>query len=321
MIVIAHRGASALRPEHTLLSYECAIVLGADYIEPDLVATRDHVLVARHENEISGTTDVAARPEFADRRATKEIDGRPVTGWFTEDFTLAELKTLRACERVPELRPANTAFDGLAEIPTFDEVLALARRHGVGVYPETKHPSHFAALGLPLEDLMLERLAATPVPRVFLQSFEVGNLRELRGKTSLPLIQLMYAGGRPYDWVVSGEETRGYDELLTPEGLREVATYADGIGVHTGCVVRDGEPTTLVRDAHEAGLQVHVWTIRNENSQLPPEHRLGDPASPAYERATGDVAGWLGRLLDLGIDGAFCDDPGLASAVLRRRSA
>lgn len=320
MIVIAHRGASAVRPEHTMLSYQSAIALGADYIEPDLVSTRDHVLVARHENEIGGTTDVAERARFADRRVTKEIDGQPVTGWFTEDFTLAELKTLRARERVPELRPANTVFDGLAEIPTFAEVLRLARRYGVGVYPETKHPSHFAALGLPLEEPLLAELAATPPPKVFIQSFEQGSLREIRAKSEYPLIQLMFAGGQPYDLTLAGE-SRGYDHLMTPEGLREVAEYAAGVGVHTSCVVNEGEPTTLVRDAHAAGLEVHVWTVRNENAQLPPDYRLGDPGSPAYDRATGNATGWLNRLLDLGVDGAFCDDPGLAAAVLRRRSA
>ncbi|WP_240506487.1 glycerophosphodiester phosphodiesterase [Thermoactinospora rubra] len=324
-IVIAHRGASALRPEHTLLSYEAAIAMGADYIEPDLVATKDHVLVARHENEISGTTDVASRPEFAGRRTTKTIDGRPVTGWFTEDFTLAELKTLRARERVPDLRPANAAFDGLAEIPTFEEVVQLARRHGVGVYPETKHPTYFDSIGLSLEEPLLEILGRYGMRKVFIQSFETANLRELRGKTKLPLIQLMTFGGKPYDWVVSGDP-RTYDDLVTPEGLREVARYADGIGVDTRRVVPAGpdgrlaSPTTLVRDAHRAGLDVHVWTIRNENSQLPADFRLGDPASPVYARATGDVMGWLAKLLDLGVDGAFCDDPGMGRAIVTQRS-
>ncbi|WP_245899200.1 glycerophosphodiester phosphodiesterase family protein [Nonomuraea indica] len=323
-LVIAHRGASAHRPEHTLLSYEAAIAMGADHIEPDLVATKDHVLVARHENEISGTTDVAARPEFAGRRTTKVVDGRPVTGWFTEDFTLAELKTLRARERVPELRPGNTAFDGLAEVPTFEEVVRLARRHGVGVYPETKHPSHFAALGLPLEEPLLAVLEAEGMAEVFVQSFETANLMALRSRTRLPLIQLIPVAGAPYDRVAAGDP-RTYDDMVTPRGLREVAAYADGIGVDTRRVVPAGPdgrllaPTTLVADAHRAGLQVHVWTIRNENSQLPLDHRLGDPASPEFARATGDVAGWLDRLLELGVDGAFCDDPAMGRAVVTRR--
>ncbi|MFI6479459.1 glycerophosphodiester phosphodiesterase family protein [Nonomuraea sp. NPDC050663] len=323
-IVIAHRGASAHRPEHTLLAYEAAIAMGADYIEPDLVSTKDHILVARHENEISGTTDVAARTEFAARRTTKTIDGRPVTGWFTEDFTLAELKTLRAKERVPDLRPDNTAFDGLAEIPTFEEVVQLAERHGVGVYPETKHPTYFDSINLSLEEPLLDVLGRHRVRKAFIQSFETANLRDLHGRTRYPLIQLMTFGGKPYDWVVSGDP-RGYDDLVTPDGLREVASYADGIGVDTRRVIpvgADGRllpPTTLVQDAHRRRLDVHVWTVRNENSQLPADHRLGNPASPVYPRATGDVMGWLGKLLDLGIDGAFCDDPSMGRAVVTQR--
>ncbi|NRQ31139.1 glycerophosphodiester phosphodiesterase [Nonomuraea sp. NN258] len=325
-IVIGHRGASAHRPEHTLLSYEAAIAMGADYIEPDLVATKDHVLVARHENEISGTTDVAVRPEFADRRATKTIDGRPVTGWFTEDFTLAELKTLRAKERVPDLRPDNAAFDGLAEIPTFEEVVLLAQRHGVGVYPETKHPTYFDSIGLSLEEPLLDVLGRHRVRKAFIQSFETANLRELSRRTRLPLIQLITATGAPYDWVAAGDP-RTYDHMVTPDGLREVASYADGVGVDTRRVIPVGPdgrllaPTTLVRDAHRNRLDVHVWTIRNENSQLPADHRLGNPASPVFPRATGDVMGWLARLVDLGIDGAFCDDPAMGRAVVTRRSA
>ncbi|WP_239108460.1 glycerophosphodiester phosphodiesterase [Microbispora siamensis] len=313
-VVIGHRGASALRPEHTLPSYETAIALGADYIEPDLVSTRDHVLVARHENEISGTTDVASHPEFADRRTTKTIDGVAVTGWFTEDFTLGELRTLRAVERIPDLRPGNTAFDGLAPIPTFDEVVELATRHGVGVYPETKHPTYFASIGLPLEEPLLDVLGRhgrrDRDDRVFIQSFEAANLRELRGKTRLPLIQLVSGSGTPYD------------RMVTPDGLAEVATYADGIGVATSRVVPTGPdgrllaPTTLVRDAHRAGLDVHVWTVRDENAHLPADFRRGDPASPAYARATGDVMGWLAMLYDLGVDGVFADNPGTARAVL-----
>ncbi|GGO17678.1 glycerophosphoryl diester phosphodiesterase [Microbispora rosea subsp. aerata] len=317
-IVIGHRGASALRPEHTLPSYETAIALGADYIEPDLVSTKDHVLVARHENEISGTTDVASRPEFADRRTTKTIDGTAVTGWFTEDFTLAELRTLRAVERIPGLRPGNAAFDGLAPIPTFDEVVALARRHGVGVYPETKHPAYFASIGLPLEEPLLDVLARhgwrDRHDPVFIQSFDPANLRELRGTTRLPLIQLVGGSG-------------AYDRMVTPAGLAEIATYADGVGVAASRVVPTGpdgrllRPTTLVRDAHRAGLDVHVWTVRDENAHLPADFRLGDPASPAYARATGDVAGWLAMLYELGVDGVFADNPGTARAVLSAISA
>ena len=192
-IVIAHRGASALRPEHTLAAYGLAIELGADFIEPDVVATRDGRLVARHENEISGTTDVADRPEFAGRRTVKVIDGREKDGWFTEDFTLAELRTLRARERLPELR--GTAFDGRFEIPTLEEIVALAAASGVGVYPETKHPSYFASIGLALEEPLLAALAGFEGP-VFIQSFEAGNLRELRERTRHPLVRLT-PGRRP----------------------------------------------------------------------------------------------------------------------------
>ncbi|MFI7445868.1 glycerophosphodiester phosphodiesterase [Nonomuraea sp. NPDC049714] len=325
-LVIGHRGASAHRPEHTLLSYEAAIAMGADYIEPDLVATKDHVLVARHENEISGTTDVSARTEFADRRTTKTIDGRQVTGWFTEDFTLAELRTLRAKERVPDLRPDNAAFDGLAGVPTFEEVVQLAQRHGVGVYPETKHPTYFDSIGLSLEEPLLEVLKEHRVRKVFIQSFETANLRDLRAKTRLPLIQLITQGGAPYDWAAAGD-SRTYDDMVKPEGLRQVATYADGIGVDTRRVIpvdADGrlqQPTTLVADAHRRRLKVHVWTVRNENSQLPLDHRLGNPASPVYQRATGDVMGWLDRLLAEGVDGAFCDDPAMGRAVVARQTA
>nr|BFE82855.1 glycerophosphodiester phosphodiesterase [Planobispora longispora] len=290
-IVIGHRGASAHRPEHTLLSYEAAIAMGADYIEPDLVSTKDGVLVARHENEIGGTTDVDNRPEFAARRTTKTIDGRPVTGWFTEDFTLAELKTLKAEERIPDLRPDNTAFNGLAQIPTFEEVVRLAQEHGVGVYPETKHPTYFDSIGLSLEEPLLEVLNrygwnGRKAP-VFIQSFETANLRELNKKTRLPLIQLISATGAPYDWVAAGDP-RTYDTMVTPDGLREVAGYADGVGVDTRRIVPVGPdgrllaPTRLIEDAHRVRLEVHTWTIRNENSQLPVDFRLGDPASPVF---------------------------------------
>src|SRR5262245_52951941 len=199
-IVIGHRGASGYRPEHTLPAYELAIGMGADYIEPDLVSTKDRVLVARHENEIGGTTDVAAHPEFAGRRTTKVIDGVSVTGWFTEDFTLAELKTLRARERLPELRPANTVFDGQFEIPTLQEVITLARRKGVGIYPETKHPTYFDGIGLSLEEPLVATLRANGLDRrsarVFVQSFETANLKELSRRTKVKLVQLLDAAGR-----------------------------------------------------------------------------------------------------------------------------
>jgi glycerophosphoryl diester phosphodiesterase len=323
-IVIGHRGASGYRPEHTLASYELAIDMGADYIEPDLVSTKDGVLVARHENDITGTTDVASHPEFAARRATKTIDGLSVTGWFTEDFTLAELRTLRAKERLPDLRVTNTAFDGLYQIPTLDEVIALAKRREVGIYPETKHPTYFDSVGLSLEEPLVAALRRAGLDRprsaVFIQSFEVGNLKQLNGLTRVPLVQLLDATGKPYDFVVSGDP-RTYADLATREGLAEIATYADGVGVNKNLIVprdaqnRLGTPTQLVRDAHQAGLIVHGWTFRRENSFLPEDFRAGNPASAVYLAATGNFPAELRLFYGLGIDGVFSDNPDVAVAV------
>jgi glycerophosphoryl diester phosphodiesterase len=326
-LVIGHRGASGYRPEHTLASYRLAIGMGADFIEPDLVSTKDGVLVARHENEISGTTDVAARPEFADRRATKTIDGVSLTGWFTEDFTLAELRTLRAKERIPDLRPDNTAFDGLYQVPTLQEVIDLAKRAGVGIYPETKHPTYFDSIGLSLEEPLLATLRANgyqgPKAKVFIQSFETGNLKELSRRTRLPLVQLLSDVGAPYDLVAAGDP-RTYADLSTPEGLAEIATYADGIGPSKNQIVprdADGnllEPTSLVDDAHKAGLLVHPYTFRNENNFLPADFRQGNPDSPVYLRATGDAPAEYRLFFRLGVDGLFSDNPDTAVASRHR---
>jgi glycerophosphoryl diester phosphodiesterase len=323
-LVIGHRGASGYRPEHTLASYQLAIEMGADYIEPDLVSTKDHVLVARHENDITGTTDVADHPEFADRRTTKTIDGRAITGWFTEDFTLAELRTLRAKERLPDLRPFNTAFDGLYQVPTFQEVIDLAKGAGVGIYPETKHPTYFDSVGLSLEEPLLATLRTNgldrPRAKVFIQSFETANLKELHRKTRLPLVQLIDEVGAPYDFVVAGDP-RTYDDLVTPEGLAEIATYADGVGPSKNRIVpRDAagnllDPTSLVRDAHRAGLVVHTWTFRRENSFLPLDFRQGNPASPFYLGAPGDLPAELRLFFRLGVDGVFSDNPDIAVAT------
>lgn len=316
-IVIAHRGASGERPEHTLEAYALAIEQGADYIEPDLVLTKDGVLVARHENEISGTTDVAAKPEFAARKATKMIDGESVTGWFTEDFTLAELKTLRARERLPQLRPRNTTYDGKFAVPTFDEILVLARsaKRPVGVYPETKHPTYFESIGLPHEAPLLAALAKHGYrdrdDPIFIQSFEVGNLKRLRPKTKLRLIQLMAASGGPAD-----EAGATYAAMATPAGLKAVAGYADGIGIDKTMIVpRDGEgrsakPTTLVADAHAAGLAVHAWTFRAENFFLPVELRTG--GNPADR---GQFEAELKQFCALGLDGVFSDFTAAAVAA------
>ena len=322
-LVIGHRGASGYRPEHTLAAYRLAIAMGADYIEPDLVSTKDHVLVARHENEIGGTTDVAAHPEFAARRTTKTIDGVAVTGWFTEDFTLAELRTLRARERLPDLRPDNTVFDGLYQVPTLQEVIDLAGRAGVGIYPETKHPTYFDSIGLSLEEPLVATLDANgyrgPRAPVFIQSFETANLKELNRLTRVPLAQLLDATGRPYDFVVAGDP-RTYADLATPAGLEEIAGYADGVGVNKNLIVpRDAgqnllDPTSLVRDAHRAGLAVHAWTFRNENSFLPADFRQGNPASPIYLGATGDAPAEYRLFFRLGVDGLFSDNPDTAVA-------
>jgi len=326
-LVIGHRGASGYRPEHTLASYQLAIDMGADYIEPDLVSTSDHVLVARHENEIGGTTNVADHPEFAARHTTKTIDGNPVAGWFTEDFTLAELRTLRARERLPDLRPTNTAFDGLYQVPTFQEVIDLAKRAGVGIYPETKHPTYFDSVDLSLEEPLVAALHANGYrgrnAPVFIQSFEVANLKQLNRMTRVPLVQLLDATGRPYDFVVAGDP-RTYADLATPEGLAEIATYADGIGPNKNLIVpRDPagnllDPTSLVGDAHRAGLVVHPWTFRKENNFLPADFRQGNPASPFYLLATGDFPAELRLFFGLGVDGLFSDHPDTAVAIRHR---
>jgi glycerophosphoryl diester phosphodiesterase len=274
------------------------------------------VLVARHENEISETTDVADKPEFADRKTTKTIDGDKMTGWFTEDFTLAELKTLRAKERLPQLRKDNVAFDGQFEIPTFEEILTLAKTHNVGVYPETKHPSYFASIGLPHEAPLLAMLNAfghvTKDAPIFIQSFEVENLKALRPKTKLRLIQLMDETGSPAD-----RSDMTYTQMATAEGLKIVAAYADGVGPNKALVIPRtlignlGTPTTLVADAHKVGLAVHPWTFRRENYFLPLAQKSGvDP------RSIGDVQAEMKAFLATGIDGIFSDN--VAEAVSAR---
>ena len=326
-LVIAHRGASGYRPEHTLAAYELGARLGADYVEPDLVRTKDGVLVARHENEISGTTDVATRPEFADRRATKVIDGLSLTGWFTEDFTLAELKTLRAVERIPALRPRNTRFNGFYEVPTFQEVIDLTKRlskelgRPIGIYPETKHPTYFRDIGLPLEEPLVRVLNRNGLnsrrAKVFVQSFEVGNLQALDDELRVPLVQLLGARTqKPWDFVVSGDP-RTYADMATPAGLEDIAEYADGVGPSKDYIVpRDAAgnslpPTSFVDDAHHAGLLVHPYTFRNENSFLPLELRSSD--DPA---AYGNAAAEYEQFFELGVDGLFSDN---ADTALRAR--
>jgi len=329
--VIAHRGASALRPEHTLAAYAQAMLDGADWIEPDLVMTRDGVLVARHENAIGGTTDVASHPEFAERRARKSMDGEMTDDWFVEDFTLSELKTLRARERLPTLR--GTRFDGQFAIPTLDEIIALvasesaARCRRIGLIPEIKHGTYFRGIGLPMEDALLAALAAHPYTRtapVEIQSFETGNLRYLRerlGSTpaNVRLLQLLDAADmQPFDVVVAGG-TQRYADMTTPTGLREVAGYADAIGPNTRAVMPlgpDGHlmpPTSLVRDAHAAGLEVHPWTFRPEQQFMARDFWRGD--DPAVRNEAGSIAE-IRAYLDTGIDAFFTDDPALGRAAV-----
>ena len=316
-LVIAHRGVPGLRLEHTRPSYDLAIDDGADYIEPDVVASRDGHLVVRHENEIGGTTDVADHPEFADRRTTKIVDGSTKDGWFTEDFTLAELKTLRAKERIPDVRPGNVGLAGSEQILTFDEVVAIAeegfvrRGRPVGVYVETKHPTYFAGIDLDLNDLLIDALDRLGLNHedapVIVQSFESANLQDFRRRSPLFLVQLMSPNGAPADFVATGDR-RTYADLMTSDGLAEVATYADAIGPYKNLVIwlddagNLGQPTGLVERAHAAELDVHIWTMRDENAFLPVNLRLGSEKS-----AYGDMLPEYLAYFDAGIDGMFSD--------------
>jgi glycerophosphoryl diester phosphodiesterase len=313
-IVIAHRGASGYLPEHTLAAYDLAMTQGADYIEPDLVSTRDGVLVARHEVNITETTDVAERAEFASRRTTKTIDGAEETGWFADDFTLAELETLRATQRVPF---RSQAHNGKHPVPTFDEVIALAQRRGrelgrtIGIYPETKHPTYHRQRGLALEEKIVAALAkagwnAEDAP-VFIQSFEVANLRRLSELTPVRLVQLIDASGAPYDFRLAGD-SRTYADLLSPKALADMATYAAGIGPNKRRLVDNrGEAIepSLVRAAHAAGLIVHPWTFRNEPTYLAAVYK-GDP-----------MAEYL-AFFRMGVDGLFSDFPDTAFEARER---
>ncbi|MGQ0574272.1 MAG: glycerophosphodiester phosphodiesterase [Pseudonocardia sp.] len=307
MLVIAHRGASGHRPEHTLAAYELAARMGADFLEPDLVSTADGVLVARHEPEIGATTDVATRPELAGRRTTKVVDGERRTGWFVEDLTLAELRTLRAVERIPAVRPGNAAYDGRFGVPTFAEILQLRARlsrelaREIGVYPETKHPSYFARLGLALEPALVADLVAAGLNHagapVFVQSFEPGNLRLLRGMTPVALVQLLDGCGTPADG-----SPRSYADLRTPAGLAGISRYAAAVGPAKELVLprSGGEPTPLVADAHAAGLAVHAWTFRDEPRFRTPGCAAAVDEYAAFARA--------------GVDGVFSDHPDTAVA-------
>ena len=311
-LVIAHRGASGDRPEHTLAAYELAIDQGADYIETDLVATKDLVLVARHENELSDTTDVATRDEFRDRRRSKTVDGELVSGWFAEDFTLAELRTLRAKERLPTLRPGNARYDGLYQVPTFAEIVTLLRAKEaetgriIGLYPELKHPTFLLQdAGIDMVDLLVAELRTAGLDgaddAVFVQSFEPGALRRLDALVDAKLVLLAKPDAAPAD-----EPGTTYADMLSPAGLTDIASYADGIGVALPMVFGPaGNTLPLLAQAKEAGLLVHVWTVRKENAFLPEQLRgRGGPSQ------TGCDESLYGTIDSVPIDGVFTDDPG-----------
>lgn len=321
-IVIAHRGASGYRPEHTLEAYDLGIEQGADFVEPDLVITKDGVLICRHENEISGTTNVAEVQKFADRKTTKVIDGQSTSGWFTEDFTLAELKELRCRERLPQLRKANVAFNDQFQIPTLQEVIELVRKRSkqlgrtIGIYPETKHPSYFRSIGLSLETRLVQKLNAfgwvNEQAPVFIQSFETQNLRQLKSLTQVRLVQLIDSEHGPFDSELAAQRTGSpkllYSEMIGEVGLKAIRSYAHGIGVAKSLIVpRDQQrhrlpATDLIAQAHKHGLVVHAWTFRNEAMFLPVD-QTGDPTSE------------LKQFFDLGIDGVFADFPDTAIAA------
>jgi glycerophosphoryl diester phosphodiesterase len=330
--LFGHRGACALRPEHTLASYAQAIADGADYVEPDLVCTKDGVLVARHENAISETTDVAARPEFADRKTVKTVDGQTLNGWFVEDFTLAELKTLRAIERIPQLRPANARFNGEFQVPTFYEIIdfvaaeAATRGRIIGIVPEIKHSTFLAGVGLPMEDRFLKVLADHSYTRrapIEIQSFEIANLKYMRAKLGRPanvrIMQLVDAPtARPADEAARGGGLT-YRDMSSPKGLEAIKTYADVFAPQVRAIIPIGadgrltQPTTLVADAHKAGLLVHIWTFRPENYFLAKDFR--DGGGDADRNPAGSIAE-MRRYIETGIDGFFSDDPGLGRLAI-----
>jgi len=329
-VVIAHRGASGYRPEHSEAAYRLAVRMGADYVEPDLVMTKDGVLVARHENELGLTTDVADRPEFADRMTTKTISSFDFLGWFTEDFTLAELKTLRTRERNPELRQGSAQYDGQQPILTLQEIIDIVRMEGqgratpVGLYIELKDPDYHRQIGLPIEDTLLavlqaNGLAGADAP-VIVQSFWPSALATLRATTSIKLCFLLNSVAPPEEILRANGITR-YEDVYSPEGLRRIAGFADILGPETGLILprdgddRTGAPTSLVADAHQAGLGVHVWSVNAENAHLPSDYRLGDPSREGFLQELGDATRLAKRLFDLGVDGIFTDHPDLVAAA------
>lgn len=326
-LVLGHRGCPARRPEHTLASYAKAIVDGADFIEPDLVPTKDGVLVARHEPNIAETTDVAAHKEFAARQTTKTVDGEEQTGWFTQDFTLAELKTLRAKERLGAMRPESMGYDGQFQIVTLEEIAdfvaaeAAARGREIGLIPEIKHSTFFSAAGFNMEKLFAARVAASTYLRrapMIVQSFETANLKLLRGMLGdIPSVQFMQLIDEdpkiPADVVKAGGTT-SYAEMMKPEGLEKIAAYADWIAPWTRQIIPVGEDGKIgsagefVADAHRAGLLVGCYTFRPENHFLAADYR--NEAGDGARNPDGCVAE-IRRYLAEGIDGFFTDDPAL----------
>ena len=321
-IVIAHRGASAYRPEHTLASYQLAIEQGADFIEPDLVMTKDGVLVCRHENEISQTTNVADHPEFADRRKAKTVDGTEALGWWVEDFTLAELKTLRARERIPQLRPANAAYNDQFEIPTLAEALTLAQQHGRGIYPELKHPSFLREQGVDPVPAFIAAVreggGQSAADGIYVQCFEIGAIRTLAQMSSIrwQCVQLVAADAGPWD-----QRDLTPAAMLSEDGLRRIAEYARGIGPEKSLVIARGSdnnlaaPTGLVDRAHAANLVVHPWTFRPENFFLPASLRVGATSAPETQRLHGNLNTELRAFYAASVDGVFSDDPAAAVAA------
>lgn len=329
--IIAHRGACGYVPEHTLESYTLSVLMGADFVEPDLVMTRDNVLIARHDNQLHLTTNVSYHPTFADREKSKTVDGVLESGWFVEDFSLSEIKELMAIERIPNIRPANTVYDGQFEIPTFQEIIDRVRTleqllgRTIGIYPETKHPSHFLALGMPMDEMLVKQLhrngyQGKDAP-IYIQSFEISNLRKIRRMTDIPLIQLLSPTGQPFD-AVCARSPLTYDNMATAEGLKTIAEYADGVGPEKyhfilprtdGDHLDEAHATDFVRNAHSAGLKVHPYTFRAENFFLSHDYRKGDD-----QTAQGESVAEVLLFLKLGIDGLFIDQADIGREAKRQ---
>ncbi len=336
-IIIAHRGASGYRPEHTLESYKLGIEMGADFIEPDLVMTKDGVLIARHENEISTTTNVADHPLFASRKTTKTIEEKTHTGWFTEDFTLAELKTLKAKERLPDLRPKNTLFDNKLDILTLEEIVVFVRQQSnlnkrkIGLYIELKHPTYFSDIGLPMEDNFLSILEkndlnsqAANVP-IFIQCFWPQTLRKIRDKTPLPLI-LLLATTPPDHSVLEALNLSKWEEILEPNHLKFISNFCDGIGPDLSLIFPTTTDTThpteskLIQNAHAENLKVHVWTLRAENAMIPHKYRDGLESDANNASSFGNLTILTQDLVNAGIDGIFTDHTDIVFKALKNVS-